>query len=82
MENDNGSMERILPMFKVEEKERLVVDRNTRSVSRWLIQTKQTTAICCIALAFPVCVLNEGIVENPEMHRCVNDTVFLIQLQP
>lgn len=82
MEIDIGSMERILPMFKVEEKERLVVDRNTRSMSRWLIQTKQTTAICCIVLAFPVCVLNEGIVENPEMHRCVNDTVFLIQLQP
>ena len=81
MENDNGSMERILLMFKVEEKERLVVDRNTRSVSRWLIQTKQT-AICCIVLAFPVCVLDEGIVENPEMHRYVTDPVFLIQLQP
>ena len=77
-----GSMERILLMFKVEEKERLVVDRNTRSVSRWLIQTKQTTAICCIVLAFTVCVMNEWIVENPEMQRCVNDNVFLIQLQP
>ena len=82
MENDNGSMERILLMFKVEEKGRLVMDRNTRSVSRWLIQTKQTTAICCIVLAFPVCVLDEGIVENPEMHRYVTDPVFLIQLQP
>ena len=82
MENDNGSMVRILPMFIVEEKGRLVVDRNTRSMSRWLIQTKQTTAICCIVLAFTVCVMNEWIVENPEMQRCVNDTVFLIQLQP
>ena len=82
MEIDIGSMERILLMFKVEEKERLVVDRNTRSVSRWLIQTKQTTAICCIVLAFTVCVMNEWIVENPEMHRYVTDPVFLIQLQP
>lgn len=82
MEIDNGSMERILLMFKVEEKERLVMDRNTRSVSRWLIQTKQTTVICCIVLAFTVCVMNEWIVENPKMQRCVNDTVFLIQLQP
>lgn len=82
MENDNGSMERILLMFKVEEKGRLVVDGNTRSVSRWLIQTKQTTAICCIVLAFTVCVMNEWIVENPDMQCCVNDPVFLIQLQP
>ena len=82
MEIDNGSMERILPMFKVEEKGRLVVDRNTRSMSRWLIHTKRAAAVCCIVLAFLVCVMNEWIVENPEMQRCVNDTVFLIQLQP